>query len=114
MIIADSLKKYGGQTSSKESILKANQEMVKYSNELGKKGISILGDMGSLIFEKRIEDLIDYELFLPRCFEMNLKGVCLYYEKDFDRLPEDRRRIIIDHHETAITIWMVKKEDKYR
>jgi hypothetical protein len=104
LLIADSLKKYVGQTSNKESIWKTNQEMVKYSNDLGKKGISILGDMSSFIFENRIEDLIDYELFLPRWFDMNLKGVCLYHEKDFDRLPEDKRRIIIDHHETAIRI----------
>jgi hypothetical protein len=78
--------------------------MVKYSNELGKKGVSILGDMSAFLFEKRIQDLIDYELHLPRWFDMNLKGVCLYHQKDFDRLPEDRRLIIIDHHETAITI----------
>jgi hypothetical protein len=104
LIIADSLRKYIGQTSNKESIWSANQEMVKYSNELGKKGVSILGDMSAFLFEKRIQDLIDYELHLPRWFDMNLKGVCLYHQKDFDRLPEDRRLIIIDHHETAITI----------
>jgi len=104
LLIADSLKKYGGQTSNKESTWKANQEMAKYSNDLGKKGISILGDMGSFIFENRIQDLIDYELYLPGCFDMNLKGICLYHQKDFDRLHEDKRQIIIDHHETAIRI----------
>ena len=35
-MIADSLKKYVGQTN-KESIWKANQEMVKNFNDLGKK-----------------------------------------------------------------------------
>ncbi len=60
--------------------------------------------MSAFLFENRIEDLIDYELFLPRWFDMNLKGVCLYHEKDFDRLSEDKRRIIIDHYETAIRI----------
>jgi hypothetical protein len=103
LLIADSLKKYVGQTN-KESTWKANQEMVKYSNDLGKKGISILGDMGSFIFENRIRDLIDYELYLPRWFDLNLKGVCLYNQKDFDILLEDKRQIIIDHHETAIRI----------
>ena len=37
LLIADSLKKYVGQTSNKESIWNANQEMLKYSNDLGKK-----------------------------------------------------------------------------
>jgi len=81
-MIADSLKKYVGQTSNKETTWKANHELVKYSNDLGKKGISILGDMDSFIFENRIQGLIDYELFLPRWFDLNLKGVCLYHLKD--------------------------------
>lgn len=38
LMIVISLKKYIGQTSNKESIWKAIQEMVKYSNDLGKKG----------------------------------------------------------------------------
>jgi hypothetical protein len=37
LMIAYSLKKYVGQTSNKESTWKANQEMLKYSNDLGKK-----------------------------------------------------------------------------
>jgi hypothetical protein len=82
LLIADSLKKYVGQTSNKESTWKANQEMVKYSNDLGKKGISILEGMGAFLFENRIQDLIDYKLFLPRWFDLNLKGVCFYHEKD--------------------------------
>jgi hypothetical protein len=82
LLIVDSLKKYVGQASNKESIWKAIQEMVKYSNDLGKKGISILGDMSAFLFEMRIQDLIDYELSLPRWFDLNLKGVCLYHQKD--------------------------------
>ncbi len=103
LIIEDSLGKYVGQSNA-ESVWKANQEMVKYANGLGKKGISIIGDMGSFLFEKRMQDLIDYELCLPKRFEVNLKGICLYHQKDFDRLSEDRRQIIINHHETAIRI----------
>ena len=64
-MIADSLKKYVGHAANKETTWKANQEMVKYSNDLGKKGISILGGMGAFLFKNRIQDLIDYELFLP-------------------------------------------------
>ena len=38
LMIVISLKKYIGQTSNKESIGKVIQQMVKYSNDLGKKG----------------------------------------------------------------------------
>lgn len=60
--------------------------------------------MGSFIFENRIRDLVDYELSPHTHFEMNLKGICMYHQKDFDRLPEDMRQTIIDHHETSIGI----------
>jgi MEDS: MEthanogen/methylotroph, DcmR Sensory domain len=103
LIIEDSFGKYSIQKNA-EFIWNVNQEMVKYANGLGKKGISIIGDMGSFLFEKRMQDLIDYELCLPKRFKVNLKGICLYHQKDFDRLPEDMKQIIINHHETAIRI----------
>jgi hypothetical protein len=103
LFIADSLGKYIGQTNV-ESIWQANKDLVTYAKELRKNGVSILGDMGSFIFEKRIQDLVDYELNLPTRFEMNLKGVCMYHQTDFDSLPEDMRQTIIDHHETSIKI----------
>jgi hypothetical protein len=103
LLIADSLGKYVGQ-SNIESVWQAKKDLVTYANELRKNGVSILGDMGSFLFEKRIRDLVDYELNLPRRFEMNLKGVCMYHQKDFDSLPQDLRQTIIDHHETSIKI----------
>jgi hypothetical protein len=72
LIIKDSFGKYSIQKNA-ESILNANQEMVKYANGLGKKGVSIMGDMGSFLFEKRMEELVNYELCLPKRFEVNLK-----------------------------------------
>lgn len=103
LLIADSLGKYIGQTNV-GSVWQASKDLVIYANKLRKNGVSILGDMGSFIFEKRIQELVDYELNLPTRFEMNLKGVCMYHQKDFDSLPEDMRQTIIDHHETSIKI----------
>ncbi len=103
LLIAGSLGKYIGQTNI-ESVWQTSRDLVTYANELRKNGVSILGDMGSFIFENRLRDLVDYELNLSTRFEMNLKGVCMYHQKDFDSLPEDMRQTIIDHHETAIKI----------
>jgi hypothetical protein len=101
--IIDSLRKYDGQENA-GSIWNDIQEMIKYANGLGKKGISIMGDMGSFLFEKRMQDLIDYELCLTKRFEVNLKGICLHRYKDFDRLSEDQKQIIVNQHEIAIRI----------
>lgn len=103
-MIVDSLSKYSGQENDAESIWSANQEMVKYANGLGKKGVSIIGDMGSFLFKNRIEELLDYELCLPRRFEVNLKGICLYHQKDFDKLSEYQMKTITEQHEKVIKI----------
>ncbi len=81
-----------------------NQEMVKYANGLGKKGVSIMEDMGSFLFKKRMDELINYELHLPKRFDINLKGICLYHQKDFDRLSEYQKQTIINQHGIAIRI----------
>ena len=104
LIIVDSLSKYSGQENDAESIWSANQEMVEYANGLGKKGVSIIGDMGSFLFEDRIEELVNYELYLPRRFEINLKGICLYHQKDFDRLSEYQMKTVTNQHEKVIRI----------
>ncbi|HKO65092.1 MAG TPA: hypothetical protein VJU13_07805 [Candidatus Nitrosocosmicus sp.] len=103
LLIIDSLGKYGGQKNA-ESIWNAIEELVKYANGLGKKGVSNMGDMGSFLFGKRVEELVNYELSLPRRFEINLKGICLYHHKDFDRVSEDHKQTIINQHEIAIRI----------
>ena len=103
LLIADSLGKYIYQTNV-ESVWQISKDLVTYANELRKNGVSILGDMGSFIFEKRIRELVDYELNLPTRFEMNLKCICMYHQKDFDSLSQDLRQTIIDHHETSIKI----------
>lgn len=100
LIIKDSLGKYNIRKNA-ETTWDANQEMVKYASRLGKRGISIMGDMGSYLFEKRMQDLIDYELYLPKRYEVNLKGICLYHYRDFDRLSEDQKQIIVNQHEIA-------------
>jgi hypothetical protein len=104
LTIIDSLSKYNGQENDAESIWSANQEMVKYANGLGKEGVSIIGDMGSFLFKNRIEELLNYELCLPRRFEIDLKGICLYHHKDFDRLSDYQRKTVTNQHEKVIRI----------
>jgi hypothetical protein len=103
LLIIDSLRKYSVKKNA-EFIWKDNEEMVKYANGLGKNGVSIIGDMGSFLFEKQMKELVNYEMSLPRRFEINIKGICLYHHKDFDRVSEDQKQTIIHQHEIAIRI----------
>ena len=60
LLIIDSLRKYGGQKNA-ESISNDNEEMVRYANGLGKKGVSIIGDTGSFLHKKQMKEIVNYE-----------------------------------------------------
>jgi hypothetical protein len=107
LILVDSLEQYidnNGSALTAKSLLNGIKHIVKYANDLEKNGVSILGDMGSFLFKNQIQSLVNYELNLPSRFEMNLKGVCMYHQKDFDRLSEDSQKKIIEHHTIAVKI----------
>ncbi len=107
LILVDSLEHYidnNGSALTTKSLLQGIQHLVKYTNDLEKNGVSILGDMGAFLFKNQIQSLLDYELNLPDRFDMNLKGVCMYHQKDFDRLSKDSQKEIIEHHTIAVKI----------
>lgn len=103
LIIVDSLRGYLDHDDV-ESIWKNIEESVKYAGELGKKGISILGDAGSFLFKHKIQYLLDYESSLPLKFDNNLKGICMYHQKDFSKISNDFQQKILDSHAMAIMI----------
>ena len=73
LIIVDSLRGYVDHDNV-ESIWKNIEERVNYAKELGKKGISILGDAGAFLFKHEVQGLLNYESSLPLKFDINLKG----------------------------------------
>ncbi len=36
---------------------------------------------------------------------MNLKGICLYHQKDFNRLSEDMKQKLTRHHVISIKVY---------
>jgi hypothetical protein len=107
LIIVDALEKYRDKSANAfdvKSLLKANHDLVEYADALKKNRVSILGEMGVFFFKNQIQSLIDYEFSLPTEFESNLKGVCLYHQKDFDKLSTDQKTKLINHHKIAIKI----------
>jgi hypothetical protein len=103
LIIVDSLRGYLDHDDV-ESIWKNIEVRVKYAHELGKKGISLLGDTGAFVFKHKVQSLLDYECYLPTKFDINLKGICMYHQEDFGYISEDFQQKIIDSHGMAIMI----------
>src|ERR671919_2521759 len=79
LLIMDSLKGYFG---SAEGLMPFVKQTVQYAKDSGRENVSVLGDMGSFFYYKRKNDLIGWEMELPPKFDMNLKGLCLYHERD--------------------------------
>jgi hypothetical protein len=49
-------------------------------------------------------DLVDYELSLPTKFDVDMKGFCLYHEKDFNKFSDGQKQELIKHHGKALKI----------
>jgi len=103
LVIIDSLEKYLSPNNAVydyENI----QELVKSAKKLGMKRATILGDSGAFFYKKKIPQLMEYELSLPTHFEFDIKGICLYHQKDFDTLPNEKKQKLVNHHEKVIKI----------
>ena len=73
--------------------------LTKYSQEHDKKGITVVGDLGTFFLKKRIADLISHELsVLSRIIANNIRCFCCYHKDDFSVLQEEQRKRIIRHH----------------
>ena len=105
LIIADSLNQYFG----KVPIAKFRKMLVMFAIKKKKQGVSILSDMGSYFFKTLCNELVDYELSLPKKYDNQVKGLCLYNQLDFDnRLSKRQKEELINHHGMAI---MLKRID---
>jgi hypothetical protein len=101
LLIMDSLRGYFG---SAEGLMPFVKQTVEYAKNSGRENVSVLGDMGSFFYYKKKDDLVGWEMELPRKFDMNLKGLCLYHERDFARLSEAEKQQILKHHNKILQL----------
>ena len=109
LIIVDSLRKYFGNESL-EYDNDSNKKLVDYAKTMGKSGVSILVDKGAFYYKHRIQDLINYELSLPSKYDMDLKRVCLFHQKDFNKLSEEQKLKLVNHHACTIRYKIIFKQ----
>jgi hypothetical protein len=77
---------------------------VEYAKANKKSGVSIIADKGAFVFKHRIDDLVNFELSLPSKYDMDLKRICVYHQKDFNRVPEAQKQKLLNHHMIAVKI----------
>ena len=99
LIIADALEEYLGD----QPLIYVKKSLENYA-KMGKNGVSVLADLGAYPHRSMYNDLVDYELSLPTKYDVQMKGFCLYHQKDFDRFSHEQKQKLIEHHGKALKL----------
>jgi MEDS: MEthanogen/methylotroph, DcmR Sensory domain len=83
--------------------------LLKQAERQKKNGVTVLADMGSFHHHNNPDGnlkLIEYECSLPKKFDaMNLKGFCLYHQKDFEkRFSQEEQIELLRCHSSNIIV----------
>ena len=68
----------------------------------------MLSDLGTFILNKRIADLLSYELSMPVRFDSNVRPFCFYHRDDFNALQEEEKKRIYGHHSNNLIVSSIK------
>jgi hypothetical protein len=89
LLIVDSYKAYSGFVEDRELFYK---RVVSHAAFSGKRGISILMDMGASSFIKDIERIaVNYQSMIPPQRALQVKGFFSYHRKDYEKLSESQK-----------------------
>jgi MEDS: MEthanogen/methylotroph, DcmR Sensory domain len=99
LMIADALEEYLGD----QPLIYVKKGLANYA-KMGKNGVSVLADLGAYPHKSMCKDLVDYELSLPTKYDVQMKGFCLYHQKDFDKFSDEQKQKLIEHHGKALKI----------
>ena len=99
LLIADALEEYLGN----QPLIYVKKSLENYA-KMGKNGVSVLADLGAYPHKSMYNDLVDYELSLPTKYNVQMKGFCLYHQKDFDKLSDEQQQKLIEHHNKTLEI----------
>jgi predicted ribosome-associated RNA-binding protein Tma20 len=100
LVILDSVMTYFGSNSD---ILSTIETLAKRAENQRMGGCSVISDMGSFSFLGKELELFEYERSLPSRFDsMKCKGFCCYHQANLDRLSENQREQLFEHHYTNL------------
>jgi KaiC/GvpD/RAD55 family RecA-like ATPase len=110
LVIVDSVKAYFHSDVDIKSLVKM---MAKDAKRTGKKGVSIIDDMGSFFLYEKQNQMIRYETELQLDEKMNdddansvkIKGICVYHKDTFNTLRENEQQALFEHHDTNLVVY---------
>jgi hypothetical protein len=109
LAIVDSLMKHFGGGDGDGGHVRFDMDtckrLVDDAKTMGKSGYSILVDAGAFAYKGRTQDLMEYEMLQPSLYEdVDMKGICLYHQQDFNRLASEQKKKLAEHHGMAMRV----------
>ena len=109
LVIVDSLKAYSylpyhndSNNNGKEPMFNiismVGSLLKKQSETMGKKGITIISDIGSFYQSEKLDDLIRYETSFPQKTNLKYKAFCSYRKDFFDLISQTQQKRLFEHH----------------
>lgn len=96
LVIMDSVRGFfGPDIENFFSFLQILRQRVK---DMNKSGLSVVVDMGSFYHLRKIGEMINYEKSIPAKSDTTSSLLCSYHVRDFRRLGEDQKQLLLDHH----------------
>ena len=103
LFIVDAQQGYQGVDS--RGMIKLAMSLMSRVEKEGRRGFTGFADLGSFFSFEKIEELIQYELWLPlKNEEDRMKVVCCYHLKNFEKLNETQKEALFDHHAKSILV----------
>ena len=103
LFIVDAQQGYQGD-ADRSGIWKLCESLISRARKEDRRGVTLFGDLDSFFSFEKIEELMHYELSLPEKYEDNLKGICCYHSKDFEKLSKTQQQTLFDHHFKSILV----------
>lgn len=94
----------GYQDADDSGIWKLCKSLISRARKEDRRGLTLMGDLGSFFNFEKVEELMQYELSLPQKYQDTLKGICCYHSKDFEKLTEAQKNTLFDHHFKSIVL----------
>ena len=95
---------HGYQGADTSGTWKFALSLLSRAKKEGRQGVTWFGDPGSFFSFEKIEELMQYELSLPQKYKDNIKIVCSYHLRDFEKLTEAQQHTLFDHHSKSIVV----------
>ncbi len=99
LMILDAVKAYQIDTYG---AAKFARTLAKRAETDGKAGVFALTEMGSFFIAERRATLLEYEVRLPKKWDLNFKSVCTYHKDDLASLSREQQEIILSAHNRVL------------